>query len=324
VGQGGSFDFLLDNNGVPTIVGLPKTIFGNKTVKQFKGGAWTTTCVIPNSAGSLFKDGSAIFDANNKLNVIAGGNKTLTVPPYVVYFAVGLQIVDSTVTTIGDSIYCNSANGVFKIDNSGNSYLLLNDGLKATFLSYKLEGNKWSMISDTVGYVASSIGSMISADVSDDGKVIFSTLAFSAFQKSLFKYDGGVRSKMDTLNNNTGLIAGISDIVIHGSDVYVLFVEGGFTVMKHSLNGTSSAVLDTDNSNKDFIIYPNPAKDLIRIDFKQNKANVSILDLSGKLVLQSKIDQENNEVNISALNPGLFIVQVQDENGILTKKLLKQ
>jgi len=61
-------------------------------------------------------------------------------------------------------------------------------------------------------------------------------------------------------------------------------------------------------------LYPNPAKDYIRIDYSQmqNIENIEIIDLFGKTVMQIKPDNFNTEVNldIKALQQGIYIVRI--------------
>ncbi len=320
IGQGGSFDFLLDNNGVPTLIGLPKAVFSDKTVKQFISGAWITTDTIPNSASAIFKEGSATFDANNKLCVIMGGTKSLTVPPYLVYYTLGLKIDGSTDTVIGDTVYVSHANGKFKIDNAGNSYLLLNNALKPALLSYKLNGSKWDMISDTVG----AVESMLSADVSNDGKVIFNTQTFSNFHKSIYMYSGGTRTRLDSINFNGVIMGGISDLIVYNGYVYVLFDEGDFTVMKHSLSASTNTP-DLSFADQPLNMYPNPANRELNIELGSgNILEICIFDINGKQIFEKVVMENKISLDVSPLNKGIYFIQIKTVNGISNKKLIIQ
>jgi len=55
-------------------------------------------------------------------------------------------------------------------------------------------------------------------------------------------------------------------------------------------------------------IYPNPASDILFVS--QDVDEVAIFDVTGKLVLK---EFNNNSINISTLNSGLYIVKTISE-----------
>lgn len=321
VGQGGSFDFLLDNNGVPTILGIQKTAFGNKTVKQFTSGVWSTTYEIPNSTSAIFKDGSAMYDASNKLNCLSGGIKTLSAPPFVQYYALGLKIDGPTSSMVGDTIYVNNTNGKFKIDSLGNSYALLNDLTKAEFLSYKLTGNTWNYIADTIGVNAS----MINADVTNDGKVVFSTSQNNLI-KGLHMYNNGTRIAMDTLNISGFAVGAISDLVVHKGSVYVLLYEtkasvvSDYSIMKHSLAAAPNNI-NKITSEQYVSIYPNPSEGKFVVHTSLSTAQFSVFNLLGPQVLP---EQSSSEIDLSNFPKGIYFVVIQDGKSTINKKIIIQ
>jgi len=68
-------------------------------------------------------------------------------------------------------------------------------------------------------------------------------------------------------------------------------------------------------------IYPNPANNTISVNLKNN-STFNILDLTGRLVIASKV--ENNTIDISNLNKGVYILQTNSINGIINTKFIKQ
>ncbi|MFN5794548.1 MAG: T9SS type A sorting domain-containing protein, partial [Bacteroidota bacterium] len=87
------------------------------------------------------------------------------------------------------------------------------------------------------------------------------------------------------------------------------------------------AIFDiTVGTNKQFesneiTIYPNPANNTISVNLKNN-STFNILDLTGRLVIASKV--ENNIIDISNLNKGVYILQTNSVNGTINTKFLKQ
>lgn len=318
-GQGGSFDFLLDNNGIPTIIGLPDAVFGNKNVKQFVGGVWTKTYVIPNTTSTIFKEGSAIFDANNKLNCVVSGIKTLNAAPWVLYYTLGLKIDGNSSAIVGDSIYASQGNGKFKIDNTGNSYLLLNNALKPSLLAYKLNGTKWDIISDTVG----TTENMVNAAVTNDGKVIFNTFSITNLHKSLYVYNGKKRTKMDTLNYNSNIFFGINDLIIYNGDVYALIEENGFSVMKHSATNTGTSFGQIESNFESINIFPNPTKHNFTINMNSNNEfKAEIININGQNIFE-KTFFNSTEIDCSFLQQGIYFIKIISEsNENIYKKIM--
>jgi hypothetical protein len=77
-----------------------------------------------------------------------------------------------------------------------------------------------------------------------------------------------------------------------------------------------------ENKNDDFTIFPNPAQNNFNIEFtKSVNGTVKVLDLSGKLVLNTNINSMNETVDCSNLNNGLYIVKIEANGIVYTQKL---
>lgn len=76
--------------------------------------------------------------------------------------------------------------------------------------------------------------------------------------------------------------------------------------------------------NKDIQIYPNPAADRVNIqNFKEVIDYVSIYDNSGKLVEQKRANKSYNQIDVSQLPVGTYLMVATLENGkSISKKLL--
>lgn len=69
-------------------------------------------------------------------------------------------------------------------------------------------------------------------------------------------------------------------------------------------------------------LYPNPVtsgKVYISTKNDSNK-EIIIFDLLGKKVLQTLIS--SRELNVSSLNPGVYIIKINEENATATRKLI--
>jgi hypothetical protein len=66
--------------------------------------------------------------------------------------------------------------------------------------------------------------------------------------------------------------------------------------------------------------FPNPANEVVKFEINSNDFEISIADITGKVVKTSTV----SEVNISDLNIGTYIYTVSTEGNISTGKLLKK
>jgi hypothetical protein len=72
-------------------------------------------------------------------------------------------------------------------------------------------------------------------------------------------------------------------------------------------------------------ILPNPATDRIVIDcLDSRELNISIYNLIGHLVLLSNIDNKKNEIDISNLATGMYIIKVTGVNWTVQRKIIKE
>ncbi len=69
-------------------------------------------------------------------------------------------------------------------------------------------------------------------------------------------------------------------------------------------------------------IYPNPATDLLHVEWKGNKAVLSITDISGKEFIARALLNHNETVSLYGLNPGLYLVKIISDEGTAIQKLL--
>ncbi len=79
------------------------------------------------------------------------------------------------------------------------------------------------------------------------------------------------------------------------------------------------------NASDNISIYPNPTTNLFTINISGNykKAEISISDLTGKIIYVSTIsDSEKTEVNTKDFVGGVYLVQIQTADFIETKKLI--
>jgi glucose/arabinose dehydrogenase len=93
-----------------------------------------------------------------------------------------------------------------------------------------------------------------------------------------------------------------------------LYVAGGSTVYK--LVDTSLATNSFDKNT--FELYPNPAQNEVSLRTKglQFPATITVVDTTGKTVMQQEVASETNTISIASLQSGLYIVSIKDQAGL--------
>ena len=70
--------------------------------------------------------------------------------------------------------------------------------------------------------------------------------------------------------------------------------------------------LTDEKIEKQVMLYPIPANDFIQLKIlKNNKIVSDILDIKGQIVYSYKLDKPINFINISKLNPGVYIIKIR-------------
>lgn len=82
-----------------------------------------------------------------------------------------------------------------------------------------------------------------------------------------------------------------------------------------------------ENSMEDVVIAPNPVVDqlIIQLNSQSENMNVSILDMTGKEVLQLNTNNQSLvELNVAHLSSGVYQVIINTEKGRIVKRILKK
>ena len=82
------------------------------------------------------------------------------------------------------------------------------------------------------------------------------------------------------------------------------------------------AIDEKYQESSNFTLYPNPAIDgIVYIKTLNNRSkDITVYDVFGKIVLQDRIS--TNMLNIGRLSPGVYVIQVIENNKTMTRKLV--
>jgi hypothetical protein len=82
-----------------------------------------------------------------------------------------------------------------------------------------------------------------------------------------------------------------------------------------------------ENNKQAVTIWPNPAINHIQIanDNTATYTNAKVIDLTGKMMIEKKLDANTNEIAVSELPAGIYIVKVENNKGQShMQKIVKQ
>ncbi|MEN2398900.1 family 16 glycosylhydrolase [Flavobacterium sp. MC2016-06] len=145
-----------------------------------------------------------------------------------------------------------------------------------------------------------------------------------------------------TVNTQTASDGGTDDLAVSGTGRYIRILctakalaPYGYSLYEIEAYGTAStakkaAVVEEtpEAALTDLAIYPNPATNYIQISVSGKLANkeVTIYDLTGNLVLRSRINTTADEsiIDVNQLPKGIYILNFKSDQKSFTKKLIKK
>jgi hypothetical protein len=132
---------------------------------------------------------------------------------------------------------------------------------------------------------------------------------------------------METVVDGTGASA---YTLIEGSYYYSVYAEGYESVenVPFVVEGDMSIDIDmaigiTSSLTNNVSIYPNPAKDQITIEMNDiNDAVLSVIDLSGKTIINQTLNSNSNTIDLSNVSAGVYIVNIRTANDNAMHKII--
>ena len=98
--------------------------------------------------------------------------------------------------------------------------------------------------------------------------------------------------------------------------------------VQHAYEITTLAVEDLDSKERNILLYPNPVKDFLFIDFNDKnyqESNYILFDSQGKLIKKANLNQQKSELDFSLLPTSVYIIQIFQKNqNIKTFKIIKK
>jgi len=100
--------------------------------------------------------------------------------------------------------------------------------------------------------------------------------------------------------------------------------EGGkFKVTFESVVNTNA--VETSPQQDQISVFPNPTRGLIKVEGMSDVSKISVVDLTGKVLLEEKTQRNaNHSIDLSNLSPGIYFFVLQKNSGLkIIKKVIK-
>lgn len=271
-------------------VTIPLTVTNNSTTynvtaigdNAFYGYSSLTSVSIGNSVTSI---GSGAFYNCNKLTSVSIGNSVTSIGGAAFYNCTSLTSVSigDSVTSIGQRAFygCTSLTSV----SIGNS---------VTSLGQRAFANCYNLTSVSIGTSVTSIGDY--AFYECNALTSFTCLATTPpLLLGTETFAGGWQS-------NCNLYVPESALSTYSNNVQ----WNGFKNLNTYLS-------TTETKNNLLKVYPNPAKDHVVISNISKGENISVYDLSGKILFQTKSPGNSLNINTSSYKNGIYLVKVGEK-----------
>ncbi len=304
------FDFQLDNNDVPILLGKKSTSFQNMKILKWQSNAWTEIELV----GYLdlkFKRGSSYVDANNNLVFLKNYVKTR--------LGVDFGAVDID-TLIGDSVTTHSeevkttpySEAFFLLDSNGNQMFFTQtqaNGSGSRLSLYKNTAGTWALNkTDT-----SNFNLVRNVAVANTGVVLLAGVQYGATTGTMFDF-----SNLNTPVFSSPVSSEINHMRFTKNKIYAFKRNGIVTADVLNLTGI--------NANKEIAInmYPNPVSSTLNIqnvissDVNKNE----VYSITGELM---QVESNTTNINVENLSNGMYILSMELKDGSIGRtKFIKE
>ncbi|MCE3075711.1 T9SS type A sorting domain-containing protein [Chryseobacterium gwangjuense] len=108
------------------------------------------------------------------------------------------------------------------------------------------------------------------------------------------------------------------------SNTAKIYFDYNYPIITNTYTTTVQNVLATTEVSKekdDISIYPNPVKDLLNIQSKNEVIKAEIYDVTGRILRTTSVS--NNTINVSDLTKGNYIIKLSTKDKIITQNFIK-
>ncbi|KAA5536515.1 T9SS type A sorting domain-containing protein [Taibaiella lutea] len=224
------------------------------------------------------------------------------------------NVVKSLNRSYFDTCICQFpfSTGLNLIATPGFQGYVWSDGSTATFTNVHQPGKYWVSYNTTCGQRFDTFtvrGSVEPVHLTFNDPVINTSGTYTSYKW----YKDGIEISGANAANYQPTLSGIYSVVVANSEGCT---DSAFITINKGATGIVNPAL------QEFSVYPNPVTDILYIE-SSNPFQGTVTDLSGRAIIYFGNEQK---VNVSRLNSGVYFVKLMDKNGhlIMVKKLIKK
>ena len=294
---------LLRNNGDGTFTNVAEA-----TATTFNSVGWGAVFLDADSDGLLDLYVSSDFDGSVGSFLSAAfyhqqNNETFIIPENI-----GFQ----------DDTRKSYTNAIGDIDNDGKPDIVVGNDIEPNFLwaNTTVNENNWLKVK-LEGVISNRDGIGNTIEINIDGQSQYRyTLAGEGYlsQNSFYEFFGmGNATEVDYVKV-TWTATGETEIINNIAANQAIIIKEG------------SGILSSENNLKDttFSIYPNPSSNgIFKLSvLNQEKVSVQVFDISGRLITKKNDVRDNDQINLSQYQKGIYIARLSSETKNKTLKLV--
>jgi hypothetical protein len=144
--------------------------------------------------------------------------------------------------------------------------------------------------------------------------------------KRSYSYDdnnNSVTGKYEYWGNNSWLPG--SDNLLVLSDKNIVYRVGNLYRYDAKFSNPYSNIEFKENIDLIRLIYPNPAHNKLHIEFNNNgESLISIYNIQGQIVLSKTVHRSTNEIDISGLPKGFYLIRMNGKDNSVVNKFVKE
>lgn len=149
-------------------------------------------------------------------------------------------------------------------------------------------------------------GGFVDPSIDFDGEILSITFII---EDNLFGIVGAPDDLELHFTKFKGMKYNLEDIALNASDVSIPFKTSPASVSARTLNIDALRV------------YPNPTQGALHVKGLNGLATITLLGITGEVVYELTTNEPNAQLNTSNLPAGMYLLHLQTEAGVLTKKI---
>jgi len=294
----------------------------------FTQGSGTTLSTSTNSISISGLSGSTLYDFYIRANCGATQSNWTTVNTFTTakYLPYASGFDNTTTQLVGWSTFGNGAYGLSALANAANAqspsyYWIFNNTVGAV-------SNNW-LFSPAISLQAGeqvTTTFWIRCGTTRSLRLTVGNAATSAAQTTQIWANNALL--LTTYGQQTAPVftaptAGTYYFAFN--DISVAAATAAATMRLDTVNFATNLSTSDFLSSK-FAVYPNPVNDIINFSNEDNAivSTIEMSDLNGRVVKSVKVNATEGQISISDLATGIYMMKINTDQGVATKKIIKE